>query len=154
MPGVLSLVPDYAQASRLAIEHLYQLGHRHIGIVSGPFGATDPQFLELNRGVRLACEELGLPIEAQIIVYGDLSEKAGRAALEELFAHEARAHRDLLPQRRGRRRSACRRRTRGASRCRPSLSVVGCSDDPARQFCTAAADAPSIFPRRKWPRSA
>jgi DNA-binding LacI/PurR family transcriptional regulator len=88
VPGVLSILPDHSQASRLAIEHLYQLGHRHIGIVSGPFGATDSQIIELNRGVRLACEELGLPLDSRTLVYGDLSEKSGRSAVEELFAQK------------------------------------------------------------------
>lgn len=90
LPGVTSIVADYAQGSRAAIEHLHQLGHTQIGIVSGPFGATDSQLLDLNRGVRLVCEELGLPIDARMIVYGDLSESAGRMAVEEFFAQHPR----------------------------------------------------------------
>jgi DNA-binding LacI/PurR family transcriptional regulator len=88
LPGVLSIVPDYAQASRLAIEHLFALGHRQIGIVSGPFGATDSQLLDLNRGVRLACDELRLPIDARMIIYGDLGEKTGHTAIEEMLSQE------------------------------------------------------------------
>ena len=61
LPGVTSLVPDYERASFLAIEHLAKLGHQHLGIVSGPFGATQPKVLELNRGVSRACKEFGLP---------------------------------------------------------------------------------------------
>src|SRR3954462_5995759 len=41
MAGVVSLIPDYFAASRLAIEHLFKLGHKRIAIVSGPFGTSD-----------------------------------------------------------------------------------------------------------------
>jgi LacI family transcriptional regulator len=88
LPGVTSIVLDYAQASILAIEHLAGLGHQHIGIISGPFGSTHPKHIELNRGVGLAFEKFGLPIEGQHIVYGDLSEHAGRVALEEILARQ------------------------------------------------------------------
>ncbi len=133
LPGVLSILPDYAQASRLAIQHLFQLGHRQIGIVSGPFGSTDSQLLDLNRGVRLACDELGLPIDAKLIVFGDLSEKSGRNAVDELLAHrppptaifclsDAAAVGVLSGA------SAGGRRVPG------ELSVVGCADDLRAQF--------------------
>jgi DNA-binding LacI/PurR family transcriptional regulator len=128
LPGVTSLVPDYAAASRLAIQHLSKLGHQHLGIISGPFGTTHPRIMELNRGVSVACEEFGLAIEAQTIVYGDLSHNAGDAAIEEFLTRRpvptavfamsdtaalavlcrAHAHRLEVPK---------------------ELSVVGCSDD-------------------------
>src|SRR4051812_45963162 len=47
-PGVTSILPDYTQAAALAIEHLVQLGHQHLGIISGAFGSTHPKVLELN----------------------------------------------------------------------------------------------------------
>src|SRR4029079_692715 len=68
--GVVSFVPDYEQASRLALEHLFKLGHQHIAIVSGPFGSTDAQIIELNRGVRRAFEQFHVTMDAQNIVYG------------------------------------------------------------------------------------
>ena len=52
LPGVISMVPDYPAASRLAFEHLYALGHRHIAIVSGPFGETESNIIDLHRGIR------------------------------------------------------------------------------------------------------
>lgn len=87
LPGVLSLTPDYAEAALLAIQHLLELGHRQIGIVSGPFGTSEIQVLELHRGIKLAYDRAGIPIEAQNIVYGDLSQRAGAAALEQMMAH-------------------------------------------------------------------
>lgn len=128
LPGVLSIVPDYAQGSRLAIEHLHKLGHRQIGIVSGPFGATDSPLLELNRGVRLACDELGLPIDARMLVYGDLSEKTGRTAVDELFAQQPRPTAIFCMS------DAAAAGVLAAAHARglkvpAELSVVGCADD-------------------------
>jgi LacI family transcriptional regulator len=131
--GVLSLVPDYKVASRLAIEHLFKLGHKHIAIVSGPFGGTDAQIIELNRGVRVALEQLNIPMEAQNIIYGDLTQQAGATAFEALMERkpeatavfcmsdaaasgvisEAAAHGHRVPE---------------------DLSVIGCSDDLLAQF--------------------
>lgn len=133
MPGVLSIVPDYVQASRLAVEHLFALGHRHIGIVSGPFGATDPQLLELNRGVRLACDDLGLPIDAKMIVYGDLSEKSGRMALEELFTQKPEPTAIFCLSDAAAAGVLAAAHLRGV-RMPAGLSVVGCADDVHAQF--------------------
>lgn len=83
-PGVLSTVPDYQQASQIALGYLFQLGHRDIAIVSGPFGTSEPHINELNRGVSLACEAMGIRLEAHNIIYGDLSFEAGSAAFESL----------------------------------------------------------------------
>ena len=132
-PGVLSIVPDYAQASRLAIEHLFQLGHRHIGLVSGAFGATDAQLLELNRGVRLACEELGLRIDAKMIVYGDLNEKSGRSAVEELFAQQPAPTAIFCLSDAAAAGVLAAAQARGIS-VPGQLSVVGCGDDQRAPF--------------------
>lgn len=88
LPGATSIVPDYAQASLLAMEHLAGLGHEHIGIISGSFGSTHPRILELNHGVGMASAKFHLPIESQHIVYGDLSEHAGSTAMEDFLAHK------------------------------------------------------------------
>jgi LacI family transcriptional regulator len=130
MPGVTSLLPDYRLAGQLAVEHLAKLGHEHLGIISGPFGSTQARILDLNRGASRAFENLGLSLEAQNIVHGDLSDHAGHAALEEFLQHHpaptaifalsdtaaigalaaARAHGLKVPE---------------------EMSIVGCSDDPA-----------------------
>ncbi len=84
-PGVLSIVPDYSEASRIAIEYLFGLGHRHIAILSGPFGTTDHQVIELNRGVKIGYDNIGIPIEAQNIIYGDLTFKSGFTSIDFLL---------------------------------------------------------------------
>ncbi len=83
--GVVSILPDFAEASRLGLEYLFKLGHRRIAILCGPFGATEHSIIELNRGVRMAYEKIGAPIEAQNIIYGDLTFKTGYTSAEILF---------------------------------------------------------------------
>ena len=83
--GVTTLLPDYARASRQAIETFFALGHKQIAILSGPFGSTDPTVIELNFGVRAAYDGAKTPIEAQNIIYGDASFDHGVAAINLLL---------------------------------------------------------------------
>lgn len=84
-PGVTSLIPDYAQASRLAVEKLFALGHKQIAILSGPFGSTDPAVIDLNFGVRAAYDNARIPIEAQNVIYGEASFQHGVASINLLL---------------------------------------------------------------------
>jgi LacI family transcriptional regulator len=131
IPGVASLVPDYAAASRLAFQHLSKLGHQRIGIVSGPFGATESQIIDLHRGIRTACGELGITIEAQNIVYGDLGYKAGAQAMEELLSHPVKPT-AVFCLSDGAAAGAIATAHRRGVRVPEELSVVGCADD----FCS------------------
>jgi DNA-binding LacI/PurR family transcriptional regulator len=128
LPGVTSLVPDYEKASFLAVEHLAKLGHQHLGIVSGPFGATQARILELNRGVSRACQEFGLPIESQRIVYGDLSTHAGEVALEEILVYQPRPTAIFAMTDNAALGVLARAHARGLSVPR-DLSIIGCSGD-------------------------
>lgn len=135
--GVHSFLPDYQQASRLAIEHLLQLGHKHIAIVSGAFGSNDSQIIDLNRGVRMAFDGASVPIEAQNIIYGDLSHQAGMAAFDALLERKpeptavfcmsdtAAAGVIAAAHRHGRQLPG-------------DLSVIGCSDDLLAQLTSPA----------------
>lgn len=91
LPGVHSIAFDYAKAAQLALEHFHELGHRRIAIVSGPFGSADFAINELNRGVSIACEKLGLRIEPHNIFYGDLTPAAGAAAVDLLLSRKPEA---------------------------------------------------------------
>ena len=133
LPGAVSFVPDYALASRLALGHLAGLGHKDIGIVSGPFGATDPRLLELNRGVRFACEELHLPLDAQHIVYGDLSGEAGRTAFDEMFAHTPKPTAIFCMSDCAALGVLAQAQARGVA-VPGTLSIVGCGNNPAAQL--------------------
>jgi LacI family transcriptional regulator len=102
-------------------------------IISGPFGTTDPQVLELNRGVRTAYEQFGVPIDAQNIVYADLTHQAGVSAFDSLaerkpeptavFCMSDSVAAGVI--------AAAHRRGRKVPE---ELSVIGCSDDTLAQF--------------------
>ncbi len=128
LPGVTSFVPEYARASFLAIEHLVELGHRSIGIISGPFGTRHPKILELNRGVSEACEQHGLPTEGLNIVYGDLSEGSGRTAFDEILAHPSKPTAVFAMSDSAALGALTRAHSRGI-KVPEELSLVGCSDD-------------------------
>ena len=128
LAGVTSILPDFAGASEAAIDHLFKLGHKRMAILSGPFGSTDYQIIELNRGVRAAFDKANVAIEAQNIIYGDLTMEAGYKALDLLMErsdpptaifcfHDAAAAGVIA-----------RAQARGIQ-IPDQLSVIGCSDD-------------------------
>ena len=86
LEGVTTILPDYAGASQLAVEHLFKLGHKKIAVLSGPFGSTDHSLLEYNRGVRAACDNAGVTFDAHNILHGELDSKSGAAALASLIS--------------------------------------------------------------------
>lgn len=99
-----------------------------MAILSGPFGSTDYQIIELNRGVRAAFDKANVAIEAQNIIYGDLTMEAGYKALDLLMErsdpptaifcfHDAAAAGVIA-----------RAQARGIQ-IPDQLSVIGCSDD-------------------------
>jgi DNA-binding LacI/PurR family transcriptional regulator len=128
LPGVTSILPDFAGASQVAIDYLFQLGHKRIAILSGPFGATDYHIIELNRGVRAGYDKVNVPIEAQNIIYGDLSMEDGFKAFDLLmdrpnlptavFCFDDAAAAGVIT----------RAQARGI-KVPEDLSVIGCSDD-------------------------
>ena len=89
IPGTSSILPDYTAAAQLALSHLAELGHKNIGIVSGPFGSLDPRLAEINRAISVASQENNITISAQDIFQGDLTFEAGIAALQALTARQA-----------------------------------------------------------------
>lgn len=137
LPGVHSIAFDLTAASQLAIEHLHQLGHKRLAIVSGPFGSPDVAINELNRGICIACEKLGLTVEPHNILYGELTAAAGAAALTALLglktdataifclsdsaAAGILAHADTIGR-----------------KIPDSLSLLACGDDPLATLLTPA----------------
>ncbi len=127
-PGVTSILPDFASASQAAIDYLFKLGHKRIAILSGPFGATDYHIIELNRGVRAGYDKVNVPIEAQNIIYGDLTMETGYRSLDMLmdrpnpptaiFCFDDAAAAGVI----------ARAQARGI-KMPDDLSVIGCSDD-------------------------
>jgi LacI family transcriptional regulator len=87
MPRVPTVCADNRQGGRLAAEHLLQLGHTRIGMVSAlPLdeGMADREagFLEALRDAGLTVDRAGVPV-----MYGDHQIDGGRQATLELLAH-------------------------------------------------------------------
>lgn len=128
-PGITTIQPDYASGSRLAMEHLLKAGHRHIAILSGPFGTTDHAIIELNRGVRLACEAAGIPFDAQNIIYGDLSFQSGVNAIPALLSSGKKPTALLCLSDEVAAGALVQARQQGLA-VPGQLSVIGCADNP------------------------
>jgi len=60
VPEVASIVPDYQQAARLALEYLAGLGHRQIGFLASTFFKDSYNAEELLAGIRKAMKDLHL----------------------------------------------------------------------------------------------
>jgi DNA-binding LacI/PurR family transcriptional regulator len=128
LPGVTSILPNFVEASRIAIEYLFNLGHRQIVILSGPFGATEQHIIALNRGVRLGYERAGMSIEAQNIIYGELDFKTGYHSLDVLLNRTPRPTAVLCLNDSAASGLLARAQSKGI-KVPGELSVLGCSDD-------------------------
>lgn len=85
LPSVRS---DNEKGARLAIRHLYDLGHRKIAHITGP---ADNVLTHARRAGMIAeRERLGLPVRAEWIIRGDFSLSSGRLAAEAIVAMEER----------------------------------------------------------------
>jgi LacI family repressor for deo operon, udp, cdd, tsx, nupC, and nupG len=76
---------DNAAAASEAMGHLYRLGHRRIGIVTGPL--VSPLSRDRLRGATTRAREEGAEQDF-VIMHGDFSIGSGAAAAERLFARD------------------------------------------------------------------
>jgi DNA-binding LacI/PurR family transcriptional regulator len=74
---------DNVNGARMAAEHLIRLGHRRIGIVSGPQSMIAG--LDRLEGYRQALDAHRIPIEEGLIVEGDFTEDGGRVGAQRLL---------------------------------------------------------------------
>jgi LacI family transcriptional regulator, repressor for deo operon, udp, cdd, tsx, nupC, and nupG len=87
LPGVPSVEIDDVAAARQATAHLVELGHRHIGMLSGrpferiPFTAPP----ERRRGFLLAHKEAGLPWDPNLEVTADFTVRGAQRAVATLL---------------------------------------------------------------------
>jgi LacI family repressor for deo operon, udp, cdd, tsx, nupC, and nupG len=80
--GVPSVHIDNARAATEAMEHLYQLGHRRIGVITGPL--VSPLSRDRLRGVRAQARTRGAEKDL-VIEQGDFSVASGAAMAEQLL---------------------------------------------------------------------
>jgi DNA-binding LacI/PurR family transcriptional regulator len=75
---------DNAEGARQAVAHLLDLGHRRIGLISGPVHLSTAR--ERRAGYEQAFLEAGLSVPEDLIRYGDFRQAGGRASMRELLA--------------------------------------------------------------------
>ena len=82
------IASDNVEGARLAIRHLFDLGHRKIAHVTGPEGNV----LTAARREGMAAERarLGLPVRPEWIVRGDFSIESGHEAAKRILAMDDR----------------------------------------------------------------
>src|SRR5687768_8159607 len=87
-PGleVPSVHIDNAKAAAEAIEHLFRLGHRRIGVISGPL--VSPLSRDRLRGVKAQAKARGGDAEL-LVVQGDFSIASGAAMADQLLLRKA-----------------------------------------------------------------
>jgi LacI family transcriptional regulator, repressor for deo operon, udp, cdd, tsx, nupC, and nupG len=85
--GIPSVHIDNARASYEAMDHLYGLGHRRVGIVTGPL--VSPLSRDRLQGATSRAKEQKAQREF-IIMHGDFSIESGAAAAERLLSRHER----------------------------------------------------------------
>lgn len=83
-PGLDAVAVDNEAGARLAVEHLLTLGHRRIGMISGPRRVTT--MAARIRGFERTLREHGLPLDPALIYEGDLREGGGYRGLIHLLS--------------------------------------------------------------------
>jgi LacI family transcriptional regulator len=81
-----AVLPDHRDGGRLAAGHLAELGHRRIGVVSGPANLLVNQ--ERLRGFRDQLRALDIPLPVERIIKADFTRESGRAAAHELLGRD------------------------------------------------------------------
>jgi DNA-binding LacI/PurR family transcriptional regulator len=72
------------EASRQAVRHLVDLGHRRIAYIGDRFGYSSDS--ERFSGYRSALDEADIPFQPDLVVHGDGKLEGGTAAMEKLLA--------------------------------------------------------------------
>lgn len=77
------------EGARQAVDYLIGLGHRRIGMISGPLDMIAG--LDRRDGYKQALLEAGLPIAPELMVEGDFTQEGGRLAMDRLLGQRPSA---------------------------------------------------------------
>lgn len=83
-PGFPFVDVDNVSGARKAVEHLLQLGHRRIGLITN----APPQYTSSEdrlEGYRQALQAYGVPFQADLVHWGHFTEESGYATMAELL---------------------------------------------------------------------
>lgn len=78
-----SVVPDDEQGTRLVVEHLLALGHRHIAHLTGPLGWHSAR--RRLESYQATLHRHQLPVEPALVVEGDWEFEGGARAMQQLL---------------------------------------------------------------------
>src|SRR5690554_566956 len=84
MPGTDTVLLDNVLGARSAVDHLLELGHTRVGIISGPPRLTTGS--GRLEGYLRALRQAGIEPSDELIAYGDFREASGRNAARKLLA--------------------------------------------------------------------
>ena len=89
---VPSVTIDDVHAARMATQHLINLGHQRIGLISGSFAGRSHYTAEYDRhrGYVEAMNEAKLPIHSDFEAHGYFTSPGGEQAMTELLAQRER----------------------------------------------------------------
>lgn len=85
LPGMTSVVPDYASGTRQMLTHLIGLGHRRIAFSLGPLGANSYNILEQRRAIEIVLSENGLELPPDYSFFAQLGPQGGIAAIDHIM---------------------------------------------------------------------
>jgi len=83
-----TVLPEHGAGARLVAEHLVALGHRHIGVVTGPANLLTSR--ERLQGVRDRLRVMGHALAQDNVVKSDFTRDGGRRATLDLMARDPR----------------------------------------------------------------
>ncbi|HTW79231.1 MAG TPA: LacI family DNA-binding transcriptional regulator [Terracidiphilus sp.] len=87
-PKASTILLDYSTGMRAAVNHLAELGHKHIAFLAGPHSLHSA--LTRENDFRDAMKRAGLPLEDRFVIECDHTLKGGMAGFEKLWGHDAR----------------------------------------------------------------
>ncbi len=77
---------DNVGGAYTAVTHLFELGHKRIGAITGDLRTTAA--LDRDTGYRSALQAHGLPVDETLIIKGDFTEIGGYEAMQRLLPHK------------------------------------------------------------------
>jgi LacI family transcriptional regulator len=79
---------DSEAGAYLAVRHLIDLGHSHIAVLTGPESVSTAQ--DRVAGYRRALADEGIPVDDELVVFGEFNEASGHEMTERILAARPR----------------------------------------------------------------